>query len=102
MSNFKCGDWVRYKGIARIETITHTGYHLSNGYITKGDNGEMKLWKPQVDEWCWFYSDNMLSPHIMQFSCMGINGKGYLSGFAGYDYCEPFIGELPIFIKEIR
>jgi hypothetical protein len=33
---------------------------------------------------------------------MGVDGKTYLCGFAGYDYCEPFIGELPTFIKEIK
>ena len=51
MNSFKPGDWVRYKGIAQINSITHTGYHLSNGYITKGDNKEMKLWQPKVGEW---------------------------------------------------
>ena len=51
MNSFKPGDWVRYKGITQISHITHTGYHLSNGYITKGDNGEMKLWQPKAGEW---------------------------------------------------
>ena len=51
MNSFKPGDWVRYKGITQISHITHTGYHLSNGYITKGDNGEMKLWQPKLGEW---------------------------------------------------
>ena len=51
MNSFKPGDWVRYKGITQISHITHTGYHLSNGYITKGDNEEMKLWKPKAGEW---------------------------------------------------
>lgn len=72
MTTFKCGDWVRYKGIARIEAITHTGYHLSNGYITKGDNGEMELWIPKVGD------------------IVSMNP----------DSCKPFLGELPEGIKK--
>ena len=90
MTTFKCGDWVRYKGIARIEAITHTGYHLSNGYITKGDNGEMKLWIPKVGDW------------VIQDKCVFVNTfivRRYDSVSMSPDSCKPFLGELPEKIK---
>ena len=91
MNNFKCGDWVRYKGIARIEAITHTGYHLSNGYITKGDNGEMKLWIPKVGDWV--IPDTGVDEDM--FVVMKYNGISLIP-----NRCQPFIGELPEGIKK--
>ena len=86
MTTFKCGDWVRYKGIARIEAITHTGYHLSNGYITKGDNGEMELWIPKVGGWV--IPDTGVNEDM--FVVMKYNGISLIP-----NRCQPFIGELP-------
>lgn len=104
MTNFKPGDWVRYKGVAQISHITHTGYHLSNGYITKGDNGEIKLWKPQPGEWCWFWGIFDLVPKLAQF--IDVHSKGYhaktfsANDSSYYSNVEPFIGQLPTILKD--
>ena len=95
----KAGDWVRdtregmRRPIAQLKenciALTHPEEHAKH----------FVLWQPKEGEWCWFWSEGNLSPHIMQFSCMAADGKTCLSGFAGYDYCEPFIGTLPSFIN---
>ena len=98
--NFKVGDWIRSKDGLDVSRITIDTERFLKEVEHKDIKDEWEHWKPQVGEWCWFWSEGNLSPHIMQFSCMAADGKTYLSGFAGYDYCEPYIGPLPSFVKE--
>jgi len=93
---FKVGDWIRYKGIAQIIEISNTGYHLSNGYITDGKNGEIKPWQPKAGEYCWFYFIDLSNPILGQFSGYELGGlPTFNNGRNCADSCEPFIGELP-------
>lgn len=102
---FKVGDWVRYitgktKTVARVDITGEIPNYIG---VSTGENvhiEDCELWQPKEGEWCWFWSEGLLSPHIMEFTHMGKDGKGFCSGFAGYDYCEPFIGELPSFLKD--
>ena len=101
---FKVGDWIRIKGTLESDIFKLTENEIKYKEIILGhfifEENTWVHWQPKEGEWCWMFSDGNLSPHIMQFSCMGLDGKTYLSGFAGYDECEPFIGELPSFIKD--
>ena len=82
-----------------------------------------ELWHPKVGEWCWFINPNC-APLLAQFvkmqdqsfwinneyeSVLGYkaNKFGHYSGNIGpkdedyvFVYCEPFIGQLPTFIKD--
>jgi hypothetical protein len=90
-------------------TGTHTRETSRDSYFFR-----IKPWEPQSGEWCWFRSKHM--PKYMQvlaqFKKMAHDGfsEKYLIVFNEkdveegvtsiyYDEVEPFIGELPNFIK---
>ena len=100
---FKVGDWVIEKSTNELKQVK----------IGKSENEESKLalyerlcilWQPQVGEWCWFKKEFVKVNRIEE------------SGYIYFDttfgdtkwceesdlsfLCEPFIGELPSFIKE--
>jgi hypothetical protein len=63
-------------------------------------------WQPQLGEWCWFW--NVLNgayeiPVLRKFVKMTEEGFYLADNIVcdwAYTNCEPFIGELPSFIKE--
>lgn len=112
MLNFKVGDWVTtpHRGTFRIEHEME----LASWEITLG--GQAKLWQPKLNEWCWFWNKNKghpdFGPRLAQFMCKieelqepmdfpsfySTKYKPLNYGYL-YDYCEPFIGQLPTQIK---
>lgn len=102
---FKIGDWVAVNGHTQqiLEFINEDSYgktdmvELTNDYVHVE---ELRPWRPQVGEWCWFYDHRDEIPALGQFKKQ-INGY-HSSAFGGSicHFCEPFIGELPSFIKE--
>ena len=65
---------------------------------------KLKLWQPQVGEWCWFKDEKNTIGSLIQL--VGIEKDGT---YYGYSSCgmpdkapcvEPFIGELPTFLKD--
>ncbi len=116
MSSLKPGDWIE---------ITYTSIYHMKPFITKYISDELinskfiksiKLWQPKVGEWCWFWNKDMdtnQSPRLAQFHLMTeelqkpmdfpafyqtkykATKLGYL-----YDFCEPFIGQLPTSLKD--
>ena len=105
----KVGDWVIEKSNKELKQIK----------IEKSECLERKLslyerlcelWEPKEGEWCWFYDiitdDKNKTPYLNQFQrrVMGINGKYTFecknNNLQAFTYCEPFIGELPSFIKD--
>lgn len=97
---FNTGDWIRVKDYNSIFQYTHTFTDDDQDYIadshmndTFGEQGwlpeECELWKPQPEEWCWYRNEAgyMLIKYADEFN--GMPGT-----------CEPFIGELPSFLKE--
>ena len=107
---FKVGEWVRSKenkfdfSLVSIDT--------EKFYKALGSNfeDEWELWQPKEGEWCWFWYLNC-SPVLAQ--CSGYDGEDYeaieysnsingkrIERVSIYSYCEPFIGNLPSFIKE--
>lgn len=110
MEQFKVGDWVKTKAgfIKQISCLTGDKCDtLSIGNTSIGINvvfkNEIELWQPKEGEWCWFYDDTEGTPIFGRFykqdkdfgNCCypqhQINSP--------YSYCEPFIGELPSFLK---
>lgn len=122
LSDVSVGDWIRTPDdevtqVLELDEIHGTQNKLSNGHICF--NGFLKaceLWQPKEDEWCWFWNNNEghtdLGPRLakfmfkidelqspMDFPAFHITKykpKNY--GYT-YDFCQPFIGELPTYLK---
>ena len=97
MQNFKVGDWVRDgENIYQfIEPSSIYSYELSLQ--------SCELWQPKIGEWCWFWNFNEM-PTLEQFSKYH-NLDDHLGNYETlavklYQHCEPFIGELPTFLKD--
>ena len=95
---FKAGDWVRIVGTLPKDIFKLTEKEVKNEEVLLAHFSFSKdkwiPWKPQPGEWV-----------VMT----EVNGKAgvYISGFEVYMWneedtydCEPFLGELPSFIKE--
>ena len=110
MQNFKVGDWVKSTKYQHLKPIQIESTYESNE--RKGELGlksggtvlyssEAVHWKPKVGEWCWFLNNNR-EPILKQFLQMCpivptnyISKQRTISGSV-----EPFIGELPTFLKD--
>ena len=95
-NKFKVGDWAVHPEARHPWRITQNSLdHLVNT--------ELKLWKPQLGEWCWFYEDTEYTTMniVAKYSHTDKNGHYILGDKIGYPYtfCEPFKGELPNFLK---
>ena len=106
MEQFKVGDWVRElnplpfaKEVYQLSDSDFYGVgRKSNIYFEN-----IEKWQPKEGDWCWFYDDTEGTPIFGRFykqdkdfgNCCypqhQINSP--------YSYCEPFIGELPSFLK---
>ena len=112
MHEFKIGDWVIAKedlfGIGKIEHITDVNAPIQVKFSTTRDcfePEELLLWHPQEGEWCYFYNEYMRNPFLAKFSHM-VNGfyksNEPINGQIYWQNCEPFISELPRFLKDRR
>ena len=93
---FKAGNWV-------VHPDANAPWKLSQNSIDHLDNSKLELWQPQPGEWCWFLNKGKI-PVISQFHSLEIEGnRKYSATFPNtphpmigyYEYCEPFIGNLP-------
>ena len=119
---FKVGDWVRvktgtfeYDGTARIskgvKQLSKSDMWLfsENHYKCNPDN-YIEHWQPKKGEWCWFSIKNRI-PTIGQFLSIETDGnRKYSATFPNtphpfityYDYCEPFLGQLPSNLQDTK
>ena len=103
MTNFKPGDWVDIPSL-NTEPVQ---YRLDLCHLG------LELWQPKPDEWCWFWNDKTDIPRLRQFISASnpfdrptvytthpdpatVMSRTYC-GIESYNYCEPFIGDLPQF-----
>ena len=128
MSSFKPGNWVILssssdsRSLAQVKE-TYLDSNKSKLYWPSENStavcSEMQyyeLWQPEVGEWCWFWNKCMdidQSPRLAQFHLIveelqepmdfpafyQTKYKTIKLGYL-YDFCEPFIGQLPTFIKD--
>ena len=103
---FKVGDWVRDLRDNRAFQINSVNFNLK--LSTK--NTVYVHWQPKKGEWCWFSNKNGI-PTIGQFLSIETDGnRKYSATFPNtphpfityYDYCEPFLGQLPTILQEPR
>lgn len=103
--NFKVGDWVEiFSSIHQIEIIDYEDENCvlstyPNRYRTKLN--DLRLWQPKEGEWCWMWNDGFDKPYLEKLMKIDKNGKFYAKSVGDrFKHCEPFIGELPSFIKD--
>ena len=86
MSKFKEGDLV---------------IDIPSGFVIQAHEDmiykDFKLWQPQEGEWCWYMNIHHKNPQLREFKQSRFNQDTY-HGLK--PLIEPFIGELPSFIKE--
>lgn len=128
MSGFKVGQQVyclRF-GEGEIIDIDNTELysikaHFLNVKVTYTSEGKMRSddatpmlypskpeiilpkWQPKPGEWCWFWDSTDFPPCLGQFEEM--NDRKYRDRDrenCNWNYCEPFIGELPSYLKEVQ
>ena len=97
MEQFKIGDWLQV--IAGNERPIGNIFKVKS-CLTRYKAADVKLWEPNEGEWCWFWSGyskyTLTLGKFVKYSeeeklYFSYNGIVYMS----YEYCEPFIGELP-------
>ena len=99
MSEFKVGDWVRHINESKLFIVNEDNIKDVNNIPNN-----QELWQPEKGEWC-FCTWNKENIILAQFNCMD---DGYylctvLNGIKRrFNMCEPFIHELPSWIKETK
>ena len=117
---FKVGDWVRVTAdvnrpsyICKIKSISHSwnpceqshnGPLCINGSLVPLP--DVTAWTPQPDEWCWFWDYDKDNPRLAQYRKMShtqfeakCNDFENYEILGHYNFCEPFLGELPSFLQ---
>ena len=89
MNSFKPGDWVdipslNTKPVQYRSDLCHLG---------------LELWQPKVGEWCWFWDENYTTAILAKFENIS-NGLFVEHHGNIFEYCEPFIGQLPTHLKD--
>ena len=110
MSEFKVGDWVTVKGTLASDIFKLTDKEVEHKEILlahfRFGEETWSHWQPKVGEWCWFYNTGEGKPFCGKFvtAIQRNNSILYRAHNAWHEceYCEPFIGELPSWIKEIE
>ncbi len=114
MSKFNIGDWVQFvdadgtRYFGKCTDIRDT-YHSDYGDITVVDTDvgyfiqDIEYWQPKQGEWCWF-RDSSGGANLKRFDQMCpivptnyVSKEGLISGTV-----EPFIGQLPSFLKGVK
>ena len=93
MSKFKVGDWIRSRDGLDISKVTEdTLIFYKDGFNVELED-EWELWAPVDGEWCWFRNNSRVSGlELLNFSGTYLDDEDYRN-------YEPFIGNLPNFIK---
>ena len=103
MQQFKVGDWVYYAGeFYRVHEEYNGKGNISKEVVNSlvRHDKNVQLWQPKQGEWCWFWNKRLVQElHLSQFSNV-FNDTYYTHTGNDFDHCEPFIGELPSFLKD--
>lgn len=95
---FKVGDWICQDTtyVMKVNRITDYAYHSNDGKAIKLENA--KLWKPKPGEWCWYSKwDKIVCVEF--YLCKFVLDMNEVEPEFKHKY-EPFIGELPTFLKD--
>jgi hypothetical protein len=101
--HFKVGDWVNEKGSETPRCLDKEYIEIINKTNTWED---FTKWQPKQGEWCWFYDDKKDNPFTSPLEeIFSIGDTIYQSKYTNkgkymWNYCEPFIGQLPTILQE--
>ena len=95
MNSFKPGYWV-YIPSLNTEPVQYRSDLCHLG---------LELWQPKPKEWCWFWNrDKPNKPKLKQLYSINYEHDVHWTyktiDCKTYQHCEPFIGQLPTFIKD--
>lgn len=111
---FKVGDWVvEIHSTTKAQVLELFGNQIRVKFcypdaIITTDSSDFIPWIPKKGDWCWFLNKSRI-PVISQFHSLEIEGnRKYSATFPNtphpmigyYDYCEPFIGNLPTTLQK--
>lgn len=96
MQQFKNGDWVRKLSNNKIYYIDGESFRAFDICINEAQLNGYELWQPKEGEWCIFVM-NADESSLRQWTNSHIDNNQLKTGM-----CEPFIGELPSWIKETK
>lgn len=104
---FKVGDWVRIGDtVQRIIAINpENDYNITIDMVETDDDyvsiESIELWQPKEGEWCWYKHNLVRIEEINEYGYVRTMSASFCNKifFEGFKDCEPFIGELPSFIK---
>ena len=91
MQTFKVGDWIVEPNGNKVKLteVPEPGSYYAEDCV---------LWQPRPGEWCWFWNDNNALV-LAQFAHGLSNGAKFTSKNLMYQYCEPFICQLPTILQ---
>lgn len=105
MKKFKVGDWVRIIDGSGLEEHSIHKLDKEKLYLVKQlYRNSVELWQPAKGEWCWFDTTSNTLPFIAKYG--EFNNEEYFIDNSTFikkhniKTIEPFIGELPSFIKD--
>lgn len=102
MQNFKVGDWVRHQRLKTIHKVLAINCGEFDDKICVSNSptfdqefmNDYILWEPKVGEWVWStgsYTQAFIFQWTLSHSQLGLKN---------YTNYEPFIGELPTYLKD--
>ena len=103
---FKVGDWVRSEeyGVIQLTPKNVDRYNKYTDTHIKGSGVYAELWQPKKGDWCWFWDEILKNPMLLQFERFCSTGfyKYETNNKLNYQYCEPFLGQLPTNLQDIK
>lgn len=103
---FKVGDWLieihsgSYAKVLEVFTQeVRVKLYDCNSIITT-ENTDFKLWEPKEGDICWFWNKSNIYPRLATFINESLGSYYADTSNDGFDFCEPFIGQLPSYLKE--
>lgn len=110
MKHFNIGDWVvpkageeKFQGPQQIKDKEVNEQYLIGNFWYSRRNFEK--WVPKIGEYCWFYNSKT-DYHFgkLQSANIGIDGLNVTEYYSQeiykrFDFCEPFTGNVPEFLK---
>ena len=110
MSSFKVGDLITISG-GKPWKATEDEVRIYRGK----EDEDIKLWRPKEGEWCWFWNNSkdltlqkfwkIEQEYFISFFCDKNKSDGlvfYNVTEKNFKYCEPFVGELPSLLREVK
>ena len=103
MSSFKPGDWIQctYANGTKfvVQVVSETSVKEAGRVYPTTLDSDWVAWQPKVGEWCWFWDENYTTAILAKFENIS-NGLFVEHHGNIFEYCEPFIGQLPTHLKD--